>query len=647
MHRQGALSGARAASPQCRFPLRRMTKPKTRITCPLCQKKLDFVAKHLRERHKLKNKDERRILNKLALNRIKLSGGKCPVVECRKTVIDLQCHVYNHVNVDPHRLQSLIQQLKVNEAIKQLAHLRSSSPLPPMVSQLDLNAQYEAAEEEKEEQEEVDIPSSGCLDCAAHLATIRSLEKQVSELKAGMKFELLESRINVHPSGRSVAWESECPIKGEREDPDDEEFQGEAGSCKEAHCEEGPCEEAKSDKSQGEEFEYENEYWEEEPHDDWGATDPGRPRDSSDDEGLPNETAKQRLRRKVKKLFGRKNSRRQAMKLQFPVSIAAYIEEYLKHIFPQNGSRKMKDNAVTRLSRVMFFLSYMIEGWQSENMWDWLFLDNGPHLQEFPKLLHARDLKISTRIKFMRQVQQFIKYLRKHRPIYIRLKRDRLSLVHEQIKKLMQEISRPVVKHRIMVKWYKSANQVRMMDLLACRQLSAAKIPVLLEKMEKQNTENSNLRFQFFGYLAAYLTALYGHRSGDLINMTVTEVDNAKGSPEEGYLINVVQHKTLRSHGNAQIFLNAKEFSWFERWGQLRRKANPPNNYFLANNGSGIFTGLVRNFRAAWKDMGLSFKPNLTDLRISLAIWNFENNPEAVQKQISSSGRREGLRGNK
>ncbi|XP_061525969.1 uncharacterized protein LOC133398439 [Phycodurus eques] len=205
----------------------------------------------------------------------------------------------------------------------------------------------------------------------------------------------------------------------------------------------------------------------------------------------------------------------------------------------------------------------------------------------------------------------------------------------------------PVVEHQTMVRWCKSANHVNMMDLLACRQLSAAKIPVLLEKMEKQNREISNLRFQFFGYLAAYLTALYGHCYSVLVNMTVTEVDNAKGSPEEGYLIDVVQHKTLRTHGNAQIFLNAKEFSWFERWGQLRRKANPPNNYFLANNGSGVFTGLVSNFRAAWKDMGLSLEPNLTDLRISQAIWNWENNPEAVQKQISSSGRIEGLRGDK
>ncbi|XP_061525968.1 uncharacterized protein LOC133398438 [Phycodurus eques] len=254
-------------------------------------------------------------------------------------------------------------------------------------NQRDLNAQNEAAEEEKKEEVEVDNPSSGCLDCAAHLATIRSLEKQVSELKAGMKFELLESRIDVHPSGRSVARESECPIEEEREEPDDEELQGEAGPS-----EDGPCDAIQSDKSQGEKFEYKNEDWdwEEEHDDDWGATDLGRPRDSSDDEGLPNETAKQRLRRKANKLFGKKNSRRQAMKLQFPKCIVAYIEEYLKNIFPQNGSRKKNNYAVTQMSRVLFFVSYMIEGWQSQNMWDWRFLDNGPHLQKFPELLHAK-----------------------------------------------------------------------------------------------------------------------------------------------------------------------------------------------------------------------------------------------------------------
>ena len=65
-------------------------------------------------------------------------------------------------------------------------------------------------------------------------------------------------------------------------------------------------------------------------------------------------------------------------------------------------------------------------------------------------------------------------------------------------------------------------------------------------------------RYRFFGYLVAYLSSIYGHRSGVLTRMQVKEVQHAIGDEEKGYLINVsilllilcllqvLEHKTVR-----------------------------------------------------------------------------------------------------
>ena len=46
-------------------------------------------------------------------------------------------------------------------------------------------------------------------------------------------------------------------------------------------------------------------------------------------------------------------------------------------------------------------------------------------------------------------------------------------------------------------------------------------------------------RCRFFGYLVAYLSSIYGHRSGVLTRMRVREVQDAIGDEDTGYLINV------------------------------------------------------------------------------------------------------------
>ncbi|TNN32709.1 hypothetical protein EYF80_057128 [Liparis tanakae] len=88
-------------------------------------------------------------------------------------------------------------------------------------------------------------------------------------------------------------------------------------------------------------------------------------------------------------------------------------------------------------------------------------------------------------------------------------------------------------------------------------------------KLEKE----FNLRDDFYGYFAAFIVSIYGHRPGVLTNMTVPEVEAAKVDRLRHHCIS-----TNRDFGGAQIFLSCEEFTWLERWIQRRKFLGPKND---------------------------------------------------------------------
>lgn len=57
-----------------------------------------------------------------------------------------------------------------------------------------------------------------------------------------------------------------------------------------------------------------------------------------------------------------------------------------------------------------------------------------------------------------------------------------------------------------------------------------------------ENEDIPPLRYRFYGYMAAFIASIYGHRTGVFANMTVSEVQAAKESAPDnphGYVINV------------------------------------------------------------------------------------------------------------
>lgn len=130
-------------------------------------------------------------------------------------------------------------------------------------------------------------------------------------------------------------------------------------------------------------------------------------------------------------------------------------------------------------------------------------------------------------------------------------------------------------------------------------------------------------RYRFYGYLAAFITSLYGHRPGVVTNMLLKEVARAQqeGSPEKGYIINVAQHKTAHVFGAAQLFLLAEEFSWIQRWVALRPSIQPKacNDLVFFTAGKGPMKNLNGYFQRAWAEMGLPGRPTFTDVRTAVS----------------------------
>ncbi|XP_030194640.1 uncharacterized protein LOC115529747 [Gadus morhua] len=140
---------------------------------------------------------------------------------------------------------------------------------------------------------------------------------------------------------------------------------------------------------------------------------------------------------------------------------------------------------------------------------------------------------------------------------------------------------------------------------------------------------------RLFGYLVAYLSSIYGHRSGVLTRMRVKEVQDAIGDSEKGYLINLMEHKTVRKFGVAQVYLESDEYGWCREWLCLRLPSLPQNSYFFTSFGRGEPKDLIKYFRQAWGEMGLPGSPSLTDIRSAVATYNLETNHSEVRRNMS------------
>ncbi|KAE8278142.1 hypothetical protein D5F01_LYC23782 [Larimichthys crocea] len=186
-------------------------------------------------------------------------------------------------------------------------------------------------------------------------------------------------------------------------------------------------------------------------------------------------------------------------------------------------------------------------GWSSINYWTWEFLFNVPLI------------KISTP------------------PKHFRVTSGETSLVTRELRKLHRDLGRTVLGHQALVKQGKGQKLIAWEDLARCQALARAKMPSLLEDIEKAAPRDPRTRYRFF-----FL-----------------------GTWRPTSLLQVMEHKTVRKFGTAQLYLDSEEHAWFRTWLRLRSRAVPTNPYFFTSLGRGEAKDLVRYFWMAWAEMGL------------------------------------------
>ncbi|XP_014833957.1 PREDICTED: uncharacterized protein LOC106911668, partial [Poecilia mexicana] len=268
-------------------------------------------------------------------------------------------------------------------------------------------------------------------------------------------------------------------------------------------------------------------------------------------------------------------------------------DEYHTHLRGALSTPQHRMNARSKLGRIRTLLSFVARGKPLNATWT--FMHDVEKIHAFPQALKDKRRTITTIKVYLVNFSQFMDYFSDTPPRGSRLTRRRIRAV-----------SRAVHHQEAPAK---------------CKSLATATIPVVLGKLEAA-PPTVQLRHRLYGYLACYLSAVYGHRPGVLTNMTVGELQEAIDDAEEGspgFVINVRNHKTNRAFGAAQLFLTHAEFSWFVRWLSIWSTLTPPCKFLFFSSNQKRISKLTRFAQCAWTEMGLPGQLTMTDFHSAVA----------------------------
>ncbi|XP_054636391.1 uncharacterized protein LOC129183311 [Dunckerocampus dactyliophorus] len=253
-------------------------------------------------------------------------------------------------------------------------------------------------------------------------------------------------------------------------------------------------------------------------------------------------------------------------------------------------------------------------------------LFNLQHLAAYPSVLRRAELSPGTVFLYIEEAAKFVVYLCDIPPKHSRLKAQNVVVLIKYFNKMQTDLNRSMLGHQVSVKAIKQQRLIRR------EELARKKIPSLLDDIKNADPKDSVTKNRICGYLAAYLTCIYGHRTGVLKQMRVKEVEKAVGDDQTGYLVSVLDHKTTPKYGLAQIYLDPDEFEWFRRWLKLRSRSVPTNHFFF------FLARWVEGKPRIWSHIsgrhGLRWA--CKDSRSAVATCNFEDNDPVNREMVSS-----------
>ncbi|XP_035989639.1 uncharacterized protein LOC118561591 [Fundulus heteroclitus] len=144
----------------------------------------------------------------------------------------------------------------------------------------------------------------------------------------------------------------------------------------------------------------------------------------------------------------------------------------------------------------------------------------------WPDYLLNEGKAVTTIKSYLVNTSEFLAYFRDTPPSASRVPNASLVAVVRAISSSISKLGRRVVIRQIRIKKRKMSSAISRRDLHSCQVTARQRIPEILDQLSADPSPENRRRFH--GYVSVYLASLYGHRTGVLKNMTVSEVDEAQ-----------------------------------------------------------------------------------------------------------------------
>ncbi|XP_034095795.1 uncharacterized protein LOC117562121 [Gymnodraco acuticeps] len=552
------------------------------IGCPICNSPYRALSKHLLRNHSVRNLVERRILLLLAKGRINIRLQPCIIAGCEYNGTRLDRHLYrNHVELSRQELHVVLTKLKMKVATKKLHELSLTNPTVAMITSWDVDTVGDDVLSQPPPLSPVikcDNP-----DCKEWRMDANRMKAQRDIYAAEVKSLrcMLQQRIKRNRKRMNQRAEDQERVflrKRSRTESTPKRLSKSKGPS----CRKSPIASHTPVSSSSEPASIDTEASSSSPpiHSPWFS---GR---------------------------GRGNRMRD---ITFPRIMEKYLQGYRDHYEGIDPTVRLQENAVSKISRVKSFLSFMAHGFN--RLSDWLFLRDLKRIRGWSRSLIKSSLQVTTSDFYIKNISHFLKYMNETPCKGSRLNQNDMILITREVAAILKSMRKKVFIHQMQVKRDKIEGLPSHKDIMACLTAAKTRIPQLLDVMTSNPTHAT--RSLLYGYMTLNWSCIYGHRPGVYSNMTNTEVLKAEITGTAfGHLIHVSNHKTANAFGEAQMYLTIEEFGWMKRWLEIKGTLTGTNNrYFLCIAGKNPSRNLATFLRLAWADVGLKGPINFTDLR--------------------------------
>ncbi|KAE8278712.1 hypothetical protein D5F01_LYC23639 [Larimichthys crocea] len=150
-------------------------------------------------------------------------------------------------------------------------------------------------------------------------------------------------------------------------------------------------------------------------------------------------------------------------------SMDSYVEEYGQYIFAPKAQQRCRRTLCRRSAG-----------------------------RSYPAVLRKAGLAPTTIILYVGQAISFLEYFRATPPKHSRITSGQTVVVIRELRKLHKDLNRTVLGHQALIKQAKGMKLVPQEELARCQVLARAKLPSLLEDIEKAPPRDPKTRYRFF-----------------------------------------------------------------------------------------------------------------------------------------------------